>query len=115
MTDNKGTILVVDDEPDSLALIVGILAGEGYQVRPADSGKLALESASAAPPDLILLDIRMPGMDGLEVCRWLKAQEETREIPVMFLSASTEIPVGRCPFTVRQQPFSLLQTARPLF
>jgi PAS domain S-box-containing protein len=83
----KGIILVVDDTPESLLMLVNILNAEGYQVRPADSGELALASVAAAKPELILLDIRMPGMDGFEVCRRLKAVKETRDIPVMFLSA----------------------------
>jgi PAS domain S-box-containing protein len=85
------TILVVDDDPRSLALLTGVLSGEGYRVRPADSGELALASIAANPPQLILLDIRMPGLDGFEVCRRLKAREETRDIPILFLSAATEV------------------------
>jgi PAS domain S-box-containing protein len=85
------TILVVDDDPRSLALLAGILSGEGYRVRPADSGELALASIAANPPQLILLDIRMPGLDGFEVCRRLKGCEETRDIPIVFLSAATEV------------------------
>lgn len=90
MTDSKRTILVVDDDYESLKLLISILEEEGYQVRAADSGKLALASAAAESPELILLDIRMPGMDGLEVFRCLKDSEHTREIQVMFLSASAE-------------------------
>src|SRR6516165_9301931 len=86
----KGRILVVDDDPEALALLVPILEGEGYEVQPADSGKLALISVAADPPELILLDIRMPGMDGFEVCRRLKDVEETRRIPLMFISSTTE-------------------------
>ncbi|NWF38524.1 response regulator [Mariprofundus sp. NF] len=84
-------ILVVDDTPASLKLITETLRGEGYQVRPANSGQLALNSAVAKPPQLILLDIRMPGMDGFEVIRKLKADEITRDLPVIFLSASVEL------------------------
>jgi PAS domain S-box-containing protein len=87
----SATILVVDDESASLALLTGILTEEGYRVRPADSGELALASLAAARPDLILMDLRLPGMDGFEVCQRLKAREETRKIPLMFISASTEI------------------------
>ena len=90
MPGSKGNILVVDDEPDSLALLTNILTEEGHLVRPADSGKLALASVAANRPELILLDVRMPGMDGLEVCRQLKARKETRDIPVVFLSASSD-------------------------
>jgi PAS domain S-box-containing protein len=86
----KASILVVDDTPDSLAMVAETLAAEGYDVRPADSGKLALNSVSKSRPDLILLDIRMPLMDGFEVCRRLKAPKQTRDIPVVFLSALHE-------------------------
>jgi DNA-binding response OmpR family regulator/signal transduction histidine kinase len=89
---DKGTILVVDDTAASLKLVMDILAAEGYEVRPANSGELALASVAARPPDLILLDIRMPGMDGLEVCRRLKARAETCDIPVLFLSAVADVP-----------------------
>jgi PAS domain S-box-containing protein len=82
------TILVVDDESESRALLTTILTAEGYEVRPADRGELALASVAAARPELILLDIRMPGMDGFEVCRRLKQRAETRDIPLMFISAS---------------------------
>lgn len=79
-------ILVVDDTPASLKLIQEILSNTGYRVRLATDGDLALRSAKAQPPSLVLLDIRMPGMDGFEVCRRLKADEKTRSIPVIFLS-----------------------------
>src|SRR4051812_45329999 len=82
------TILVVDDESESRWLLVEILEAEGYEVRPADDGQLALASVMAQPPDLILLDIRMPDMDGFEVCRRLKSRAVTEEIPVIFISAS---------------------------
>jgi len=86
----EGTIMVVEDTQASLKLITDILVAEGYQVRPADSGELALASIEAMPPELILLDIIMPGRDGFEVLRRLKAREETRDIPVIILSAITE-------------------------
>lgn len=87
MTDK---ILAVDDTPASLRLLTSILKEEGYEVRSAISGELALRAAVNSPPDLVLLDIRMPGMDGYEVCRRLKAQPETREVPVIFVSAVSE-------------------------
>jgi signal transduction histidine kinase len=90
MSTSKGEILVVDDEPGTLALLTSILTEEGYRVRPADSGPLALASVAASPPDLILLDMRMPVMDGLEVCRQLKRRKESSEIPVVFVSGSTD-------------------------
>lgn len=88
---HRGAILVVDDTQDSLRLLAVILASAGYQPRPADSGELALRSALHAPPDLILLDVRMPGMDGFEVCRRLKAHPETEAVPVIFLTAEADV------------------------
>lgn len=82
-----GDILVVDDNTLNLKLLLGILTKAGYRVRPASSGELALRSVRAKPPELILLDIKMPGLDGIEVCRRLKADPGTRGIPVIFLSA----------------------------
>jgi hypothetical protein len=87
----QGTILVVDDTTESLRVLVEILQSEGYKVRPANSGELALAAIAAQSPDLILLDIRMPGLDGFEVCRRLKAEEATRKIPVIFQSAATDL------------------------
>jgi len=84
------SILVVDDESESLTLLTATLVAEGYQVRSANSGQLALASVSAWLPHLILLDIRMPGIDGFEVCRRLKAREETRNIPILFISAARD-------------------------
>ena len=88
MSTRKGEIVVVDDDAESLKLLTDILSQEGYHVRPAHTGKLALASIAAAPPELILLDKRMPGMDGFEVCRRLKEFQQTRDIPVIFLSGS---------------------------
>jgi diguanylate cyclase (GGDEF)-like protein len=86
-----GVILAVDDTLASLKLLTSILAAAGYLVRPANSGELALASLAASPPELILLDIHMPGMDGFEVLRRIKAREESRNIPVIFLSASVDL------------------------
>jgi two-component system, sensor histidine kinase and response regulator len=83
-------ILIVDDIMDNLNLLMDLLEQQGHEVRMALSGKQALKAVNEAPPDLILLDIAMPEMDGYEVCKRLKAQEETRDIPVIFLSALTE-------------------------
>jgi len=80
-------ILVVDDTPASLRLLTELLTGNGYRVRPATDGALALESVAAKSPELILLDVSMPGMDGYELCRRLKAEERTSRIPVIFISA----------------------------
>ncbi|MGD1853302.1 MAG: EAL domain-containing protein [Leptolyngbyaceae cyanobacterium] len=82
-----GDILIVDDVPPNLDFLSTVLTQQGYKVRSAINGKVALKIAKAARPDLILLDIRMPDMDGYEVCRLLKASPLTQEIPVIFLSA----------------------------
>ncbi|OIR13720.1 cyclic di-GMP phosphodiesterase response regulator RpfG [mine drainage metagenome] len=87
---HKGKILAVDDTPASLKLLTDLLKEAGYEVRSAINGELALHAASQNPPELVLLDIRMPGIDGYEVCRRLKAQPSTRDVPVIFVSAATE-------------------------
>ena len=85
------TVLVVDDTPENLSLM-GALLRDHYHVKVANQGEKALKIAQAeAPPDLILLDIMMPGIDGYEVCRQLKARTQTRDIPVIFLTARAEI------------------------
>jgi PAS domain S-box-containing protein len=91
MTDQSShEILVVDDTSANLRLLSALLADHGYRVRAASSGPMALRSAMAAPPDLILLDVRMPEMDGFEVCRQLKKDQRLRPIPVIFVSALSE-------------------------
>ena len=84
-------ILVVDDTVDSLRLLTDILTRSGYQVRPAERPQLALESALAHPPQLILLDVRMPEMSGFEVCHRLKQDARTSGIPVVFVSALQDV------------------------
>jgi putative two-component system response regulator len=87
----RATILVVDDTPDNLSLMSNLLKDK-YQVRIANGGEKALKiAASALPPDLILLDIMMPGMDGYEVCKRLKHDPKTSTIPVIFLTAKAEV------------------------
>jgi putative two-component system response regulator len=87
----KATLLVVDDTPDNLALMSGLLKRD-YRVKVANCGEKALKIAtSGSPPDLILLDIMMPGMDGYEVCRQLKRDPKTMHIPVIFLTAKAEV------------------------
>ena len=85
-----GEIMVVEDDTSTLKCMSAILTKAGYQVRPAGNGKLALRSVRPKLPDLILLDVRMPGMDGVEVCRRLKADPGTRDVPVIFISALGE-------------------------
>ncbi|OIO53797.1 MAG: two-component system response regulator [Alphaproteobacteria bacterium CG_4_10_14_0_2_um_filter_63_37] len=86
----QGLILAVDDTPASLKLLTDILHGESFEVRSAIDGALALHAAQLQPPDLILLDASMPNMDGFEVCRQLKADPRTRDIPIIFVSALTD-------------------------
>jgi len=83
-------ILVIDDSPENLKVLVTILAERGYQVRPALSGEIALKAVQEEIPDLVLLDIMMPVMDGLEVCRLLKSDAGTRDIPILFISALSD-------------------------
>lgn len=84
------TILIVDDVPANLAMLHDALDQAGYTVRVATSGERALDSAALSPPDLILLDARMPGLDGFETCLRLKAELGTRHIPVVFMTGLTE-------------------------
>ncbi|GAB4169558.1 MAG: hypothetical protein Fur0039_08450 [Rhodocyclaceae bacterium] len=86
----RGEILIVEDTPASMQLLADLMSQAGYGVRCAQEGGMALISARAAPPDLVLLDVCMPGMDGYEVCRRLKSDARTRDIPVIFLSALRE-------------------------
>lgn len=83
-------ILIVDDTPANLRVLSQLLADKGYQVRKAINGEVALRAAQIAPPDLILLDIMMPHMNGYEVCQSLKSDVRTQDIPIIFLSALSE-------------------------
>jgi putative two-component system response regulator len=83
-------VLVVDDNPNNLRVLSGMLSQGGYRVRPALGGEIALRSVAVDRPDIVLLDIRMPDMDGYEVCRRLKADAATRDVPVIFISALHE-------------------------
>ncbi len=89
--ENRREILVVEDNPASLRFLTRILADHGYRVRPATDGPLALQSAAAKAPDLIMLDVKMPDMDGYEVCRRLKSDEKSRRVPVIFISALNDL------------------------
>lgn len=84
------SILVVDDTPANLQLLSGILKAQGYKVRPVTSGAQALSAAAASPPDLVLLDITMPEMDGFEVCRRMREIPGLADVPVLFISALSE-------------------------
>lgn len=88
---NKGNLLIVDDTPENLQVLSATLSEQGYQVRGVVKGKMAIRAAKSAQPDLILLDIRMPEMDGYQVCASLKADPVTRDIPVIFISAIDDV------------------------
>ena len=88
---DSGNILIVDDTPANLRLLADILAKQGHEIRPATNGNHALLAARTEPPDLILLDIRMPGMSGYDVCSELKDDPRTRNIPVIFISALDDV------------------------
>jgi two-component system sensor histidine kinase/response regulator len=89
--DFKPDILVVDDTRENLLLLATMLSESGYKVRKAINGTLALGAVEVAKPDLILLDINMPDINGYEVCRRLKADPQTADIPVIFISALDEV------------------------
>lgn len=91
LSEIKGDILVVDDDLAALELLSKLLADQGNEVRSARDGATALMMAAADPPDMILLDILMPGMNGFQVCEQLKADPATRDIPVIFISARDEV------------------------
>lgn len=85
------TILIVDDAEDNLEILGEILSFNGYKVKTARSGEAALKWVQETLPDLILLDILMPGMDGFEICKRIKAQNSMKDIPVIFVSSMTDI------------------------
>jgi signal transduction histidine kinase len=89
--DNKGNILIVDDTPENLQVLSATLSDRGYKVRGVIKGTMAIRAAKSAPPDLILLDIKMPDLTGYEVCEQLKAEPQTKDIPVIFISALDEV------------------------
>ncbi len=88
---HKRNILVVDDTPDNLRLLSAMLTAQGFEVRKALNGKMALTACQMVLPDVILLDINMPDMDGYQVCQQLKADQKTSEVPVIFISALDDV------------------------
>lgn len=88
---HKADILVIDDTPENLHLLANMLTERGYKVRSVTKGVTGLRGAQAAPPDLILLDVNMPQMNGYEVCQQMKADDRTREIPIIFISALGDV------------------------
>jgi CheY-like chemotaxis protein len=89
---SRGTILTVDDDPDALTLLRLLLRSEGFEVLAALSGSAALQCVRARMPDLIITDLTMPGMTGLELCRQLRDSSETRHIPIILHTAQTVPP-----------------------
>jgi two-component system sensor histidine kinase/response regulator len=87
---DKGTLLIVDDFPANLSILFSYLRGFGFHVNIAESGEDALEEILYSKPDIILLDVMMPGIDGYETCRRLKANQETCDIPVIFMTALSD-------------------------
>lgn len=83
----KPTILLIDDSPDNLQILGDILSEAGYEVMFAESGLSGLERTRFMKPDLILMDVRMPGIDGLDACRTFKEQDDVQDIPVVLMSA----------------------------
>jgi diguanylate cyclase (GGDEF)-like protein len=90
---DKGTILIVDDSPANLGMLFDCLTQAGFSVLMAETGESAIEKVNSARPDIILLDIIMPGIDGFETCRQLKANESTQDIPVIFMTALSQTAV----------------------
>ena len=86
----QGTILVVDDQPENIRVLVDLLGGEGHRVLAARDGPAALERIRRGRPDLVILDVMMPGMDGYEVCRCIREEHDLRHVPVIFMSALTD-------------------------
>src|SRR6516225_8311617 len=85
------TVLIVDDLPANVDVVLGFLSGAGYRVLVSDSGKRALEQLTLALPDIILLDLMMPGMDGIETCKCIKANPEWSHVPVIIMTAADEL------------------------
>ena len=87
LTETKGTVLLVDDIPENLQLLSELLIQKGYTTRSVTSGKMALKTLKVKQTDVIFLDIKMPEMDGYEVCKAIKSDSELKDIPILFISA----------------------------
>jgi CheY-like chemotaxis protein len=103
MTMSRVRVLVIDDEGRDRDLVSAILQTAGYEVRHAESGPHGLEQVIAEPPDVILLDVQMPGMDGYEVCRLLRRAPGTRKIPVIMITASDDPALNSRAYAVGAQ------------
>lgn len=113
-TDVKANILLVDDQPQNLKLLSDLLEEQGYEVQQAINGAIALQAVQANPPDLVLLDIHMPQMDGYTLCQYMKADAKTAAIPVIFISAIDEpwdkvkaFSAGGCDYITK--PFKVVE------
>jgi len=91
MANAKSRILIVDDDPHAVEILTRMLEREGYECASAASGPAALQTVSSQPIDVILLDVMMPGMDGLQVCERLREDERLRQIPVILLTAKDDM------------------------
>ncbi len=96
-------VLVIDDDAKARALVAAMLEPSGYEVAPAETGGRGLHLASDSAPDLILLDVEMPGMDGYEVCRRLRQEPKTHRIPVVMLTATDDPALNRLAFAAGAQ------------
>jgi two-component system phosphate regulon response regulator PhoB len=103
--DDMNRILVIEDDPDTQEMLCDILSDAGYNPLSAPDGEQGLELAENAQPGLILLDLMLPGMDGLEVCRQLSSSDVTRSIPVIILTARQELPVKLSSFMAGAKRF----------
>ncbi len=90
LNSRQETLLIVDDIPANVSFLLDFLTHAGFKVLVAKEGKAALKKAEYAHPDLILLDVMMPGMDGFKVCQVLKSQDSTQDIPIIFMTALSE-------------------------
>ena len=105
----ENDILIIGEEISNLRPLTKLLEKEGYQIRPAAKAQTAIDSALAKPPGLILLDVRMPDMDGFELCRRLKRDKRTRDVPVIFISALKGIEaIVEGPYS-RKKTFAIAQ------
>jgi CheY-like chemotaxis protein len=96
-------VLVIDDDPKGRELVKDVLEQESFLVRTAAGGVSGLTQADADPPDVIVLDVQMPGMDGYEVCRVLRHGEKTRHIPIVMLTACNDVSLNREAFAAGAQ------------
>lgn len=109
----RPTVLIVDDTATNLTLLMGLLKGD-YRVKVANNGSKAIELATSSPPDLVLLDVMMPGMDGYEVCRILQTDERTKHVPIIFLTAKNSVEDEKQGFDVGAVDFIHKPISPPL-